>query len=755
MVERSRGGFFGGESADGTSGTAGPTGPTGAAGATGPQGPQGAQGPQGIQGPQGDPGTNGTNGAAGVAGADGRGIAGINRVGNEVVITFSDQTEGRFQILDGTDGTDGTDGRNITEITRVGNEVVVTYSTGNLDRFPIKDGVDGLNGASGRDGTDGRGITGIQRVGDQVVISYTSGNPDTFVIRDGVDGTHGTDGADGTDGRGVMSISRVGNEAVITYTTGNPDRLPFVDGTDGTDGTDGRGITGITRTGNEVVISYTTGTPDRFPIMDGTDGTDGTDGAAGADGADGAAGRGIQSVTRVGNEVHVAYTDGSTADTFTVRDGTDGTDGANGRGITGISAPAPTVGQTSTATITYSDNTTSTFEIPTGSSGSAGDDGRGIASITSTPDRPEPGESVTLTVTYTDTSTDVFHIPSAGGPGLSVATNVPTSSTHSATPNVLSTEIDGITYYIDSNSYALAALDLADVTLPFNIGDTLPANLQFTFNAMGGDRSYTYTSTAGTVAGNVVSIPSSAVPNGTNQADTLSTLATVRVTDGETPAATATARANISVTDNRSYTFVGPSTAAISRFATGTWTGTIALTNLPGPILTQRSSLGGFTSVVNAQGEIIVSIPYGSFALGSNSIQVRLADSRAALTALTTAQGDKQLSFTVQNPALIWDSGSVPTVASTLTSSPNQSLSGVSQTEFDFTNAASGSNWVATLSSTSTFDLFVAGGWHPVSGIPAPTQITASDSKGADVTYFIYNLGGVGAAGTVLRARLR
>ena len=111
----------------GPQGDKGDDGEAGLSGARGPEGPEGPQGPEGPEGPQGDRGPTGPKGDVGPAGADGEdgeaglsgaqgpqgnpgqngvGIANIQEVDGDLIITLTDgSTEGPFPIPGGGGGT--------------------------------------------------------------------------------------------------------------------------------------------------------------------------------------------------------------------------------------------------------------------------------------------------------------------------------------------------------------------------------------------------------------------------------------------------------------------------------------------------------------------------------------------------------------------------------------------------------------------------------------------------------------------------
>ena len=123
--------------------------------------------------------------------------------GNSITATFQTLTNGDIRVTfsDGTsfDIPHADAGRGIKSISRTGNQVTVTYDDDSTDTYTVTDGADG------DDGTDGFGISNVTRNTFTGVVSVVktaigSAGTDTFTVDDGTDGEDGDDGDDGRDG---------------------------------------------------------------------------------------------------------------------------------------------------------------------------------------------------------------------------------------------------------------------------------------------------------------------------------------------------------------------------------------------------------------------------------------------------------------------------------------------------------------------------------------------------------------------------
>jgi len=259
---------------------------------------------KGADGKDGTNGKDGVNGTNGVDGKDGVSVTGASiNTANELVLTFSNNTEKNLGVVvgangeDGQNGTDGKDGRGIkdTEVNALG-ELVITYTDNTTDNLGVivsdnggagtgivaprvqinantneweistdggktyvstgvkatgKDGANGQDGQNGQDGTDGQnGQDGTD--GDTPYIkngNWWIGETDTGVKAEGVDGTNGTNGSDGKDGIGVGGAEIDENNHLIIKLSNNTiidvGVVVGTDGKDGTNGTNGKDGVGI------------------------------------------------------------------------------------------------------------------------------------------------------------------------------------------------------------------------------------------------------------------------------------------------------------------------------------------------------------------------------------------------------------------------------------------------------------------------------------------------------------------------------
>ena len=174
---------------------------------------------------------------------------------------------------------------------------------------------------------------------------------------------------EGLDGREITSITRNAGTGVVSvnFNRGDADTFTVVDGSDGTS------ITASFQTlaNGDIRVTFSDGTSFDIPHAD--------------------AGRGIQSISKTGEQVTVTYDDATTA-TFTVSDGTDGTDGDNGIGISRVTRNSGT-GIVSVIKTEIGSTGTDTFAVPDGDDGTDGTDGRDGGP--GPPGPPGPGTDVT------------------------------------------------------------------------------------------------------------------------------------------------------------------------------------------------------------------------------------------------------------------------------------------------------------------------------------------------------------------------
>ncbi len=242
------------------------------------------KGADGKDGANGKDGINGTNGADGKDGKDGVSVTGasINNA-NELVLTFSDDTEKNLGVVvgaDGKDGSNGTDGQNgtdgkdgvgikKTEINSLG-ELVITYTDDTTDNLGVIVSDNGGAGTSANAprvqinsttneweiSTDGGRTwvsTGVKATGEDGTDGDTPyikdgnwwiGETDTSIKAEGVDGTNGSNGQDGKDGVGV-SGAEINDEDHLIIKLSNNTTIDVgvvvgADGKDGTNGTNGK-----------------------------------------------------------------------------------------------------------------------------------------------------------------------------------------------------------------------------------------------------------------------------------------------------------------------------------------------------------------------------------------------------------------------------------------------------------------------------------------------------------------------------------
>jgi hypothetical protein len=208
-----------------------------------------------------------TRGPKGDKGDEGRGIAAVDIVDGDFIITYTDGTTSNAGPFTGTGEIgSGTPGRGITSTAIVAGDLVLTYSdasTQNVGR------VVGANGEAGR------GIASIAIVNGDLQMTLT----DNSTVNLG-----SVKGANGDDGRGIASTEIVGTDLNITYsdnTTVNVGSVKGADGTDGTDGDDGRGIASTEIVGTDLIVSYSDNSSVNVGRVVGADGAPAEGGGAG------------------------------------------------------------------------------------------------------------------------------------------------------------------------------------------------------------------------------------------------------------------------------------------------------------------------------------------------------------------------------------------------------------------------------------------------------------------------------------------
>lgn len=333
-----------------------------------------------IKGADGKDGANGKDGQNGTDGEDGISVTGatINAV-NELVLTFSDNTEKNLGIVVGANGENGADGKDglgikKTEINALG-ELVITYTDDSTDNLGV---IVSDNGGAGTSANAPR--VQINSTTNEWEISTDGGK--TYVST-GVKAT-GNDGQDGEDGSDGVSITDAAinddNELVLTFSDNTEKNLGVVVGTAGKDGADGEdGETPYIKNGNWWIGETDTGV--KAEGADGTNGTNGKDGV-GVSGAE------------INDENHlvIKLSDNKTIDVGVVvgADGKDGTNGTNGKdGKDGIGIKNVTVSDEGILTVTLDNDTALTL------GNIKGKDGVGIS-------KTEINSEGKLVITYTD-----------------------------------------------------------------------------------------------------------------------------------------------------------------------------------------------------------------------------------------------------------------------------------------------------------------------------------------------------------------
>ena len=346
---------------------------------------------------------------------------------------------------------------------------------------------------------------------------------------------------------------------------------------------------------------------------------------------------------------------------------------------------------------------------PTGSAGSRGPTGpTGAASTVAGPTGPTGPRGNTGPA-------------GQGGPGSSIQQMDPPTG-QSPTPDNLEVTVGGIRYYWSADSYAFTPVTLASRNHQFNIGDTVPANLTYSYAAAGGRPPYTYSATIGTFTGATLSVPTTSLGITTNAADgTPETISVVTVSDAQSPADTATANATWTVRDNRFFGLSGGRT--VSRFTTGNWVGTFSITNVPTVTPTQVSTFAN--AVINRS---TITIPYASFAFGSNSVNTNIVDGRTQLTAFNRNANQP---VTLRDDWFI-STGSQPAALADMTLQNN--LFNLPE-NVTIRGTAGDQIWIAVPTSITAFNFMAGASMTPATMI---TTVTGTDVTGASVTYNLF-----------------
>lgn len=382
----------------------------------------------------------------------GVGIADLEIVDVDLVVTYTDATTqnlGRVVGYNGTNGTNGTNGRAITGTAITGNDLILTFDQGTS---PVNVGrVVGYNGQNGdRYATTSTTSISIPNPNQQRTLTIGTGlaytNQQTIIVAT-VDGSghhwHGTvDSYNSTTG----SIT-----ATCTAKTGDGTYANWevnLSGAVGTDGTNGY---------SPILAVVTDNTRRVLQITDWTGGT-GTKPATGYIGATGI-------VTNIANAVDIRGAAGS--------NGTNGTNGATI--IYGTTNPTSGIGADGD---TYINSTTYfvfgpksggvwpsgvALKGPKGDTGNTGATGNGIASIT------QPNGPSTALVTYTDATTNTFNIP-GGLTGI----NFYQFLDHFTTPSASATNTTfGTGWFVTTNSTGgggLFSTDASGITSSRGLG---------------------------------------------------------------------------------------------------------------------------------------------------------------------------------------------------------------------------------------------------------------------------------------------
>ena len=370
-----------------------------------------------IKGADGKDGANGKDGEDGADGIDGISITGatINN-SNELVLTFSDNTEKNLGVVVGADGNDGANGKDgqdgekgvgikKTEINALG-ELIITYTDNSTDNLGVivsdnggagtsanapcvrinsatseweisTDGgktyistgvkATGENGEDGKDGTNGVSITdAVINEDKELVLTFSNNTEKNLGVVVGADGKDGNDGSDGTDGEdGDTPYIKDGN-----WWIGDEDTGVSVEGVDGV------GVSGAEiNAENHLIIKLSDNTSIDVGIVVGADGKDGEDGSDGKDGI------GIKNVTISTEGILTVILDNDSTITL-----------GNIKGKDGIGIAKTEINSEGKLVITYTDEKVVTLDKV------VGNDGIGIKSAELTTDHM-------LKLTFTDDST--------------------------------------------------------------------------------------------------------------------------------------------------------------------------------------------------------------------------------------------------------------------------------------------------------------------------------------------------------------
>ena len=347
---------------------------------------------------------------------------------------------------------------------------------------------------------------------------------------------------------------------------------------------------------------------------------------------------------------------------------------------------------------------------PTGSAGSRGPTGpTGAASTVAGPTGPTGPRGNTGPA-------------GQGGPGSSIQQMDPPTG-QSPTPDNLEVTVGGVRYYWSADSYAFTPVTLASRNHQFNIGDSVPANLTFSFSAAGGRPPYTYSATIGAFTGATLSVPTASLGITTNANDgTPETISVVTASDAQSPADTATANATWTVRDNRAFGLSGGRT--VSRFTTGNWVGTFSITNVPTVTPTQVSTFAN--AVINRS---TITIPYASFAFGSNSVNTNIVDGRTQLTAFNRNASQP---VTLRDDWFI-STGSQPAALADMTL--QNDFFSLPERNVTIRGTAGEQIWIAVPTSITAFNFLAGSSMTPAT---LRTTISGTDVTGATVTYNLF-----------------
>ncbi len=217
----------------------------------------GEKGDKGDKGDQGEKGDKGDQGEKGEAGDAGVGIAEIEIINGELIVTYTDDTElnlGNVIGPQGPQGETGETGNGIASVEKTGENGLVdtytiTYTDGNTSTFTITNGSNGQDGAVG---AAGNGIKTVEKLGsvdniDTYRITFTDNSTFDFTVTNGTDGEQGPQGEtgpqgpqgetgpqgpQGDDGLGIAEVKIVDNEMIVVYTDNTEKNLGIITSTD-------------------------------------------------------------------------------------------------------------------------------------------------------------------------------------------------------------------------------------------------------------------------------------------------------------------------------------------------------------------------------------------------------------------------------------------------------------------------------------------------------------------------------------------